>query len=399
MMQPTKSGGTAGRPPGVPRWTWAEACARRLQRHALSVPWAGAAPADIAGAICGAHAQVLTAAELSIGLRLAESTQVAVRNALWTEHSLIKTYGPRGTVHLLATRDLPMWTGALAAVPPAANLYGKDSPLTPEQLEEIVGAIGVALENAELTTGELTQALAERVGAWAGDLVLEAFRGKWPRWRRAESVAVFRGVLCFGPNRGRQVTYTHPRRWLPGFCPAEGRAALAELVMRYLHAYGPATAEHFARWLGAPPRWAAELFHSLSAGLEPVELAGTSAWVPAGDSAPPSTQSGGVHLLPYFDAYVVGCHPRRLLYPGLAAERALPHGGAGNFPVLLVDGVVAGIWHQHRSGRKIDITVEPFDSLTADQREQLDVRVEGIGRFLGSDAQATIGTVSTGWHA
>ena len=26
-----------------------------------------------------------------------------------------------------------------------------------------------------------------------------------------------RGVLCFGPDRGRQVTYTNPHRWLPGF--------------------------------------------------------------------------------------------------------------------------------------------------------------------------------------
>jgi len=58
-----------------------------------------------------------------------------------------------------------------------------------------------------------------------------------------------RGMLCFGPDRGRKVTYTNPHRWLPGFRPARGDTALRTLVTRYLHAYGPATPQHFARWL------------------------------------------------------------------------------------------------------------------------------------------------------
>ena len=48
----------------------------------------------------------------------------------------------------------------------------------------------------------------------------------------------------------------------------------------------------------------------------------------------------------YFDAYVVVGQPRDLLYPGAAGTRALtPSGQAGNYPVLLVDGVVGGVWH------------------------------------------------------
>src|SRR5881409_812190 len=90
--------------------SWAEVCARRLERHALSVPSQDGRPADIVRAMCGAHAQVLSAAELSIGLRIAGITRTDVRHALWTERSLVKTFGPRGTVHLLPTQDLPIWT-------------------------------------------------------------------------------------------------------------------------------------------------------------------------------------------------------------------------------------------------------------------------------------------------
>ena len=125
--------------------------------------------------MCGAHAQVMSAAELSIGLRLAGSTRADVRDALWRERSLVKTRGPRGTVHLLPTQDLPMWIGALSAIPPARNVYGKDALLTREQTEQVVAAIAAALEDAELTADELTEAIVERTGPWAGELAKVAF--------------------------------------------------------------------------------------------------------------------------------------------------------------------------------------------------------------------------------
>src|SRR5213593_1644112 len=162
--------------------SWGEVCARRLDRHALSAPLQDARPADIVATICGAHAQVLSAAELSIGLRLAGITRTAIRQALWTERSLVKTFGPRSTVHLLPTQDLPMWAGALSALPPSPSPFPPDVQLTPEQTDAVVAAIAVALEEAELTTDELTETIVAATGAWAGDLVMPAFQGMWPRW-------------------------------------------------------------------------------------------------------------------------------------------------------------------------------------------------------------------------
>jgi hypothetical protein len=379
--------------------TWAEVCARRLDRHALSSPQQDARPAGIVAAMCGAHAQVMSAAELSIGLRLAGITRTDVREALWTERSLIKTYGPRGTVHLLPTQDLPMWTGALSALPYGQNADAKNELLTPEQAEAVIEAIATVLADIELTADELTEALVEQVGSWAGDLVMPAFQGMWPRWRMVQATAGVRGALCFGPNKGRNVTYTSPRRWLPGFQPADERTALANVVKRYLHTYGPATPQQFAQWLAAPRRWAAELFDSLSGELRQVEVEGARAWLAADDATAPSTTPQGVRLLPYFDAYAVGCHPREKVFPGRAAERALAGGQAGNFPVLLVAGTVAGIWHQRRSGRRIEITVELFDPLTSAQRRELDDQAERIGEILEGKPRLTIGAVTAGAHA
>ncbi len=383
----------------LPRLSWAAVWARRLERHALSAALHDAQPADVVRSICGAHAQLLSAAELSIGLRLKGCTQTDIREALWQDHSLVKTFGPRGTVHLLPMDDLPLWTGALSALPSAPSPFPRDVQLTLEQTEIIVAAIAVALEDAELTIDELTEAIVTGCGPWAGDLVMPAFGGMWPRWRQAIGAAANRGVLCFGPNRGRNVTYTNPRRWLPSFQPVDDRAALAELAKRYLHTYGPATSQQFAQWLAVPQRWTAELFASLASELQHVEVEGTCAWVMAEDTAMPSKRPQGVRLLPYFDAYVVGCHPRELLFAGRAAERALAGGQAGNFPVLLIDGVVGGVWHQRRAGRKLAITVEPLETLTTAQRRDLDEQVERVGAILEGTPQLAIGTVTVGAHA
>ena len=378
--------------------TWPQVCARRLLRQGLLDPLP-AGPADVAAALAAVHAQVLSAAELSVGLRLAGGTAAGVRDALWTARSLVKTRGPRGTVHLMAATDLPMWTGALSALPVGRSPFPEGVRLDAGQTDEIVAAIADAVADAELTVDELTAAIVARTGPWAGDLVMEAFQGRWPRWRQIEHLAAQRGALCYGPNRGRLVTYTSPRRWLPGFAPEAAGPALAGVVRRYLHGYGPATAAQFAQWLGAPKPWGAELFASLGDALEAVTVDGAPAWVNAGDTTAPETPPHGVRLLPYFDAYSVGCHPRDKVYPGRAAERALSNSQGGTFPVLLVDGVVAGVWHLRRSGRRSAVTVEPLGRLAAARRRELAAQVDRIGEVLGGPATLEIGTVAVGGHA
>lgn len=193
---------------------------------------------------------------------------------------------------------------------------------------------------------------------------------------------------------------------LPGFTPLPGREALAGLVDHYLYAYGPATPQHFAKWLAMPVNWAKELFGSLAAQgrTERVSFEGDAAWVKAGDTDFPAASAvrgavRGVRLLPYFDAFTIASQPRTRLFAGAAYERALGGGQAGNFPVLLIDGAVAGVWHQRRSGKWIDVTVEPLGTLTAAQRAGLGEQVERTGEILQGTPRLTVGTVSVGAHA
>jgi len=191
--------------------TWPEANARRPARqHLCGRPAPGVSPADATGAMLGAHAQVLSAAELSVGLRGAGMTRTDVRTALWTDRALVKTFGPRGTVHLLPAADLPMWTGALSAVPLGPHPFPRGTGMAPGQVEEVVAAIGEALTGTELTVDELSEEVVARTGPWAGDLVMPGFQAMWPRRRQVLHLAGHRGALVYAPNRGRRATYTNP---------------------------------------------------------------------------------------------------------------------------------------------------------------------------------------------
>jgi hypothetical protein len=397
---PGECGSVTPKPTIPASLTWSGVTARRMARHALTEPATDLGPAEVAGVLCGAHAQVLSAAELSIGRRIAGATRADIQRALWQDRTLVKTFGPRGTVHLLSTADLPMWTGALSALPSSVPAHPEPVRFSAEQAEEVIAAIGDALADTELTVDELTEQIVDRTGPWAGERTMEAFQDRWPRWRQLTSTAAHRGVLCFGPNRGRKVTYTNPHRWLPGFRPDDADVALRSLVTRYLYAYGPATSQQFAKWLSIPPQRAVELFGQLAGELEQVKVDGAPGWTLAGDTGTPAQPHRGIRLLGYFDAYVVASQPRERLYPGAAATRALsPAGQAGNYPVLLVDGVVGGVWHQRRSGRRLAITVEPLGELSATQRRQLEDEVELVGAVREATPTLTVGTVTVGPHA
>jgi hypothetical protein len=265
------------------RLTWRAVCARRLARHGLLEPVPPARLAEQVAAMCGAHAQVGSAAELSVGLRVADVGPADVRRALWEDRTLVKTFGPRGTVHLLAAADLARWTGALAATPSPGSSHAKDIALSAEQTDAVVAAIAGALTDRELTADELTEAVVARTGSWAGELVVPAFQGFWPRWRIALHTAAHRGALCFGALRGRKVTYTSPQRWAGPFAPrrarggAVARASLpARLRPRHPRAPGPLAQR--AASVGAGR------FAELAGELEPVQVDGERAWVTAGDT-------------------------------------------------------------------------------------------------------------------
>ncbi|HET6550130.1 MAG TPA: crosslink repair DNA glycosylase YcaQ family protein, partial [Solirubrobacter sp.] len=66
--------------------------------------------------VCGLHAQVLSSAQLTLWARVEDPPDV--EHLLWRERTLVKTWAMRGTLHLLRADELPLYTGAQAALRP-----------------------------------------------------------------------------------------------------------------------------------------------------------------------------------------------------------------------------------------------------------------------------------------
>ena len=66
---------------------------------------------------------------------------------------------------------------------------------------------------------------------------------------------------------------------------------------------------------------------------------------------------------------------------------------------MLVDGVVGGVWHQRRSGRRLTITVEPLEPLSAANRRELEAEVALVGAVMEAHPTLVIGEVTVGPHA
>lgn len=393
--------------------TWRAAIARRLARHHLLAPAPRSHIVDVVSAMCGVHAQVMPSAVLSLGLRVRGFVASDLDDALWERRELVKIFGIRGTVHIVPAREYGWWLAALRAtgedgrdVDPKRLAYLE---MTETQLREMSAVIGDALSGERLTREQLGAAVANRVGRWAIDRTVGAFGGQWPVWQAALGSAALAGDLCFGPPDGARVTFVRPDDWLGRVTVPKPMDALRELFLRYLTAYGPATDRDFAQWSLASPQVVRGIREACGDDVVQIEIDGERMWQIAGDRAP-RTRHATTLLLPRFDAYTVGSYPRDVVAPPAIVERAVATGllpkrsGSGRafltgpMPVLVVDGVVSGIWESKRTSRRLALRVQPFVRLDRARRAALDDAVARLGEIVGLSPSLEIGSVTTRPH-
>jgi len=83
-----------------------------------------------------------------------------------------------------------------------------------------------------------------------------------------------------------------------------------------------------------------------------------------------------------FDTYLMGYASRAHAVDKAGEERILPGGGVLR-PSVCVDGRLVGVWSNKRSGKRLSISVEPFEPLSDDVMEALAQEARDIGRFEG----------------
>lgn len=363
-------------PPVAAELTWPQVHTFRLQRHHLATRASAKDLVNVARDIGGAQAQLMSAAELQLGVR-SQSSVEDVRTALWRNKTLVKTWLMRGTLHLIPSIDLPLYTAAMRMRRPwPNNAWLKWVQLTEPELISLIETIGDALEQP-LTREELIA----KVGRTSSEHVRTVMKSGWSTLLKPVARA---GRLCFGPSRGQSVTFVRPDVWLESWQDLDPDEALVEVARRYLRAYGPATKDDFSRWSGAWSGLGKAAWTGLADELVPVAIEGRRADALAADlkqlRAP--THGSTVRLLPSFDPYLMGYNNRDHLFE--PAYRARVSRTAGWISaVVLVDGRVAGTWSHTVARQALRIEVDPFDRLPAQVRSEIRARAGELAATLG----------------
>ena len=359
---------------------WHQVHAWRLAQHGLSPRFASQ---DFVQAITrtgGIQAQVMSAAELAVCTRVEGFSLHDIKTALWQDHTLVRTWAMRGTLHLLAASELPLY---IAARDWQHNVswsnYFAEFGLTPAQQEAFLMAIPHVLEQGPMTRQQLADAVARHTGvAHMRDLIVST------SWGSPLKPSAYRGDLCFGPDQDQKTTFMNPRVWIGKWEPIEPELALHEIARRYLQAYGPATPEDFAFWWGCGKTQARKLFRSIEEELEEVEVEGWRGFILR--TTLPRIQSfeavEEIHLLPLFDAYTIGvprgCEP--LL--AQAYKRRVFNLQGWAFAVVLVNGSIQGIWNSKVKRSQIIVKVNLFTSSSASIRKGIEAEAERLSHLF-----------------
>ena len=355
---------------------WGEVRARRLARCGLTTRFADLVEAT--QATCGIHAQVQASGELQLAARVDGVSQAAVRDALWQRRTLAKAWTLRGTLHLHAADDLPLWHAATRRGSSSSGL---------EEWRDPEGVLHPAVSARQVAAAEAAVLAALADGALTRDELARAVRHPAARDRLRSGFAFLTGDLCQGPPRGAKVTLARPDRWLPGWRDVLRTEAVLTACRRFLHTYGPARPSDFREWLAGRSLGLEEARESFDAvGVEEIEVEGRRSYVLAGDTSFPRPLPS-VRLLPEYDVYVMASREREQLVPGRVREQMQRERGSYDGPAgtrfLLVDGVAAGLWDRTRRGKRLELTVRPAVRLTKSQRAELEGEVERFACFLG----------------
>jgi hypothetical protein len=386
---------TAGKTSTPQPLTWDQAASWRMSRHILAERAAPDDLLDVTSRICGLHAQVASAAELSAYVRMHPGEPGAVSAALWQDRTLVKTWAMRGTLHHIVAVELPLYMAARRTINRHLTPgYLKYFDMTRAQMEGLIESIGIALDGRCLTRDELALEVGRITGeARLGDLL----RSGWGSFLKP---AAAQGYLCFGPNQGRNVTFVRPDQWLGNWPEIDPDRAMSEVLRRYLSTYGPTRRDEFAQWFGAALSTTRLAFEQLAGELTEVEFDGSRAYVLSSTLHHMLAHTAGlsVRLLPNFDPYMIGLSPQvKRHIPPEQLPRVFRTAGWIS-PVALVNGNIMGVWGYERGTNGLKVTVDIFDQTPASPKviAGIEAEAEYLTGLLGGPLDLRFDTIPFG---
>ncbi|WP_280664395.1 MULTISPECIES: winged helix DNA-binding domain-containing protein [unclassified Kitasatospora] len=323
------------------------------------------------------QAQDAAAADLGIRVRGRNISAENIRAAYEDERSIVRGWFMRGTLHTIPSSHA-RWVLRLLAPRILAATSRRYQQLGLEDgLRERADRLArrALATHGPLTRTELTEHLTTIGIEPTGQAPIHLIRH-----------AALTGVLCHGPRRGGEATYTLLEDWLPaataGGSGWEEETAVAELARHYLRAHGPVGVDDFAAWSGLPLTVARKAWKALAQSGSITGYGASGALsVLTEQVEEPRRRSGSrdVRMLPAYDNYLVGYRGREFSVPAAHLGRVWPGGGVIR-PTVVADGLAVGTWGRRDGGRVIQ--VDAFEPLPSQVQALVNAEAAAVTRFL-----------------
>lgn len=365
----------ASTPPAAPVLTRRALNRATLQRQLL-LARARTGAFEAVEHLAGMQAQAPLAPHVGLWTRL-HGYDPADLDRLYQDRSVVRANLMRATVHLVTAADALAWRPLTAQVMLRSvnSAFGKR--LDGLDRQALTAAAGELLSESPHTSVRLGRLLSERFPGYDPDALAYGARGHLDLVH-----ATPRGQWN---ARGAATTHTTYAAWL-GRTPDQP-ADPDGMFLRYLAAFGPASAADAQAWSGLTRL--GEVADRLRPRLRTFRDEGGRELfdLPQAERPDPDTPAP-VRFLPEYDNLLLSYADRGRVIPG-GRKPPLPPGNGARSGTLLLDGTWHGTWKITRdAARAPALTVSTFGPIAGADREQIEREGARLLAFATADASA-----------
>jgi hypothetical protein len=334
-------------------------------------------PAAVVEHLGAVQSQDFAAAKWSVGLRLQKATDRTVE-AAFNEGKFLRTHVMRPTWHFVMPKDI-RWMLELTAPRVKRILAPYDCKLgiTPEVLIASQRVFTKALEGKNyLNRTEL-----------GNQLEANGLSARGQRLAHLIMHSEIEGLICSGPRRGKQFTYGLLEEVAPNAKKLPQEDAQEKLALKYFRGHGPAQLVDFAWWSGLAMKDARQGLDKARTALTEETVEGKTYWFSQKTNAVTYTKLEA-YLLSIYDEYVIGYKDRSALGEGRYFEELIQMGNALT-AVMVLDGRIVGTWKRRIGKDQVEIRLNPFMDLDAQEREEFEKSADRYSAFTESPTIVT----------
>jgi len=332
-------------------------------------------PADVVTQLVGMQAQVPGPPFVGVWTRLAGFTRQQLVEAI-DRREMVRGTLMRGTLHLVTRDDFLVLRPAL-------------QPMLSRAVDGVLGGVGRGLDRKALVAAARHR-FAKGVCSFA--VLRDHLAARFPGLNERAMGFLVRMELPLVQVPAAGAAWAYPatadfavaESWMG--CKLTAGADIGALALRYLGAFGPASARDFQVWSGL--QGARDVFDRLAPRLASFQTDDAGEVFDLPDAPRPDEDTvAPPRYLPAFDNVLLSHLNRRRI----VADEHKPRVITKNLivpPTFLVDGFVAGAWKAEAKKDAATLTLTPFRPMKKVEQRALAAEGEPLLRFLEPDRKS-----------